>query len=100
VKKPAVERRASETDGLGGTSVPSIPPIPHLLSYRLCRRCRRRPRPVVPVGCAAGWDLCAKCFTGSWSARPYPEPDDRPAVDPWEERIAEILADTERRVSV
>jgi hypothetical protein len=29
---------------------------------RPCRLCHDRDRPLVPIGCADGWDLCAPCY--------------------------------------
>lgn len=48
-------------------------------------------RPVVMLGCARGWDRCARCAGRMvWHAA-HPIPDDRPDVDYWAERVWELL---------
>ncbi len=60
---------------------------------RPCRVCRRRTRPVVPVGCAAGWDMCFRCFR---SVRFLQRDSPPAAVEAWAERVAERLDAAER----
>lgn len=69
---------------------------------RPCRYCDRA-RPVVPVGVCRWWDTCSRCARGlSTVERRYglfPPPEPLPPVDPWAERVAELLADAEARCS-
>lgn len=61
---------------------------------RPCRVCRRRTRPVVPVGCAAGWDMCYRCYHGVAALRRQSQPS---AVNAWAVRVAELADDVEAR---
>jgi hypothetical protein len=79
---------APEQAGQPGESVPPL--------RRPCRICRRRTRPLVEIGSSAGWDLCYVCFRGVSNVRRY---SSEPAVEAWELRIVEILADAEARCS-
>ncbi len=54
-------------------------------------------RPVVPVGSSRFFDRCPKCARRVLHEQPYPEPDPRPAIDPWAERVAELLQQAEGR---
>jgi hypothetical protein len=66
---------------------------------RSCRYCHRD-RPIVPIGCSRWWDTCARCARGlSNVQRRYglTAPDEAVMpIDPWAERVAEILETAER----
>jgi len=53
--RPWPEAGVEQADDLSGIVTPLRRP---------CRICRVRDRPVVPIGCAAGWDMCFRCYSG------------------------------------
>jgi hypothetical protein len=76
---------ASETSGANKQADQAIGIVAPL--RRPCRICRVRDRPVVPIGCAAGWDLCFRCYRGVSHIRRHSEPI---AVEAWVERVDEL----------
>lgn len=96
-RRPVTSGAAQETAEQDvETSVPHPADMSDRTDRRPCRLCRSRTRPVVPVGCAYGWDLCARCFAGYRHVQRYSTPA---AVNAWTERVAELLADAERRAA-
>ena len=54
-------------------------------------------RPVVDIGSSRFFDRCSRCARRVLRDQAYPEPDPRPYVNPWSERLAELLAQAEGR---
>jgi hypothetical protein len=84
-RRPAEAEAATQQTGESPTDTITPPRRP-------CRICRRRTRPLVPIGSSHGWDMCWCCFRGVSNPERHSA---EPAVEAWQLRVAEVLADAE-----